>query len=452
MGRATHPARRIWAGLFRGALALGLSWAVACGVGACSDNCRGVFIDGVCEKACADEYCATGQRCVENDCANPCESNDQCPLGKHCALWGFPDGTQGQFCVSVEGKAGGQSAPCDGDADCDTERGFRCVSNQCLIAGCRSHDDCWPMGLCTPSVLDGQPINVCMPSDPAPVLGQLGAPCPDGDAACDTTAGFHCLGTPPGDVAAYCTTYDCTSDEDCGTGYACLRVPAEEPPFDSSKATVPCESACGFDGQNAENCAPLDEIGPGKTYECGPTSLMRTMCRKREYCSPCESDVDCLGHPNQICARDMGGAKICTVACDPDTNSCPWGNASECNVWDTERGIPTCAHRFGSCVGTGAGCEPCLQHSDCGADGVCYTAPFTNERFCIDLTLKCTCDAETTTGDCIGGGCPTAPSGAQMFCLGGSQYSGSLFYQACFGAQINFDPFDPSPLTGCWRR
>jgi hypothetical protein len=157
-----------------------------------------------------------------------------------------------------------------------------------------------------------------------------------------------------------------------------------------------------------------------------------------------------MGEPNMICARDIGGAKICTQVCDPDVNSCPWGFASTCNVFDEERGVPTCAHRFGSCVGTGAGCEPCVTHGDCPG-GQCYVAPHTGERFCIDLSVECSCTQTDARGQCLGGGCPASPSGVGMLCFGGSEYATSLYHQKCIGAFINPDPiFQTAPLRGCW--
>jgi hypothetical protein len=90
----------------------------------------------------------------------------------------------------------------------------------------------------------------------------------------------------------------------------------------------------------------------------GANDQTEDRCVRRSFCSPCETDADCLGVPDRICARDASGDKICTKRCDPAVVSCPWGNASECGVFDPEVGAPTCSHSFVSCRGTGKACEP----------------------------------------------------------------------------------------------
>ena len=159
------------------------------------------------------------------------------------------------------------------------------------------------------------------------------------------------------------------------------------------------------------------------------------------------TDVDCLGEPNQICARDGSGGKICTALCDPAANSCPWGSAASCRVWDPDVGVPTCGHRFGACSGDGKSCEPCVDEKDC-PNGTCVEENFTGERYCIDLSVACKCPAGTA-GVCGGGGCPPSPGRLAMTCYGGSEFDGTPYYGACVGADT--DPSARASRSGCWR-
>jgi hypothetical protein len=180
--------------------------------------------------------------------------------------------------------------------------------------------------------------------------------------------------------------------------------------------------------------------------------MLRNLCMRREFCNECETDADCLGKPNQLCSADSGGRKICTEVCDANTNSCPWGNAATCGDWDND-GTFTCSHKFPTgCVGTGKGCEPCLDDADC-PNGLCIQSSFTLERYCVDLGPSCSCTGLPTEQNvyCTGGGCPATPGGLQMHCYGGSQVAaaGSPLYQKCVGANVNSNPLS-SPQTGCW--
>jgi hypothetical protein len=142
-----------------------------------------------------------------------------------------------------------------------------------------------------------------------------------------------------------------------------------------------------------------------------------------------------------VCAKDLSGEKICTVLCDDNINSCPWGSATTCHLSDDAIGKPTCSHRFGSCRGTGKSCEPCVDERDCPT-GVCATEQFTYERYCIDLSVSCSCPSGTRF-TCAGGGCPTSPlpAGSQMNCYGGTEVSGTSLENKCVGAATG---------PGCW--
>ena len=266
--------------------------------------------------------------------------------------------------------------------------------------------------------------------------GQFYTRCAAG-TECDAANAFFCVGAGAGDLDAYCTT-DCTNDTSCAPGYAC--TPLVRPP---------CQDICDLQGNPKDRqCVPSDQIGVGKPFQCGERGVTRNACRPRKFCSPCESDADCLAVGNQICAKDESGTKICTQLCDLKHPSCPWGTAAKCGVWDADLKQATCAHRFGQCRGSGKSCEPCLQDSDCGAQGVCTGSNFTGERWCVDFTVSCGCDAAAdSNGICTGGGCPESPSGLSLMCVDSTPNTPNSAY--CNGAN-SATALGSSPQTGCW--
>jgi hypothetical protein len=350
-----------------------------------------------------------------------------------------PDACNGADCSSTPGGGAAQSGrytKCSSDAACDVASGFQCVGGSCLYA-CQTHFDCAGVGLCT-ELASGEPgKKYCSPSSDAPEVGGFYTRCPT-TTECDTLSGFECVGAGVGDLDSYCTK-GCADDSECPTGFFCDRV-----------SVTPCEAACGIQGDSKDpNCVSASEIGSGKKYQCGRFGPEHSLCVRRKFCSPCETDADCGVAPNSICARDASGEKICTQVCDPDwLGSCPWGSATTCDVWDSELGVPTCSHRFGACYGSGAPCEPCTSDRDCGETGLCYGSSFTGERYCIDFSVRCSCE-KAVNGTCEGGGCPKTPGGLPMLCYVGTD-TGSP--GICLGANSNStqSPLLTSPQTGCW--
>jgi hypothetical protein len=415
---------------------------------------------------CRDSDCDGDARCVQHECRSTCDTQDDCPLGQNCAVWQFPGGEQEARCVTLpyaENGSTGQSEACSrddecdeprgfvclgnncrkqaglfeacsSDADCDRDAGYDCIADQCRFA-CASHFDCAGVGECAAF----EQGTFCAANDEV-MRGRYYTSCPNGPADCDRAARFSCLGSGEADLDAYCTT-DCSDDEDCPSGFRC-----------GSASATPCEDACGEAGNPAEGCIPSSEIGDGKPYQCGALGLIRSLCVRKGFCSPCETDADCLGSPGQICARDKSGEKICTVTCAQSADSCPWGNAAECGVFDDELGIATCSHRFGSCRGTGLGCEPCVSDADC-PNGFCARSAFSQEQYCIDLSTSCDCgDDVDASGTCRGHGCPDSPGGPPLICLGVERFEGDLFANRCLGAQTTTSPFGGSPQSGCWTK
>jgi hypothetical protein len=298
--------------------------------------------------------------------------------------------------------SGGRFTPCTRDASCDTAHGFSCVEGECRHP-CRSHFDCVGTGTCAPLAATGQ--TYCAPFEAPLPAGGYYTTCPGGTEC--TQPGFLCLGAGVGDLDAYCSG-TCAADGDCPAGFLCDRV-------------------------RGANDQPEDR------------------CVRRSFCHSCETDADCLGLPDRVCARDASGEKICTQRCELGIVSCPWGNASECGMFDAELGVPTCSHRFGSCRGSGKSCEPCTRSSDCGA-GICNRSSFTEERWCVDVRVECDCAGLPMEGGVCGGanGCPRSPGGVAMLCYDDPADQQNSAARRCFAG----DPiasFGASPQLGCWN-
>jgi hypothetical protein len=328
----------------------------------------------------------------------------------------------------------GRFDDCKADDECDQAHGFSCVMGMCSYE-CEQHSDCVEVGHCEAITLEGERRQFCVRDKTPPEAGKLYTACPNGTECADK---LLCIGAGPGDLDAYCTV-DCSSDDDCGLGYYCGTL-----------IRRPCQADCNVDAAPSDPlCAPPDQIGKGKPFYCNSFgSVERKVCRQREFCSPCDSDADCLAVPNQVCASDGKDGKICTRLCDTSTRSCPWGNAAECRVVDAELGLPTCVHRFGQCFGTGKTCEPCRTNQDC-PNGACTSSSFTGERWCINFDAKCECkNGVDNTGTCNDGGCEPSPDGLTVQCIG--EPSSSLF-GICYAANSGTDTLlGTSSQTGCW--
>jgi hypothetical protein len=348
-------------------------------------------------------------------------------------------GFVGSLCVGPTGATPTGGEPCEGNDDCKVDFGFHCVDGACTLT-CAVHEHCGTSGACTGAASDSEDtaVHVCEPDAFPRKEGQYGTRCPNGDE-CNRDDGFVCIGAGPGDADAYCAKVDCTADDECPAGFFCSVRFA---------SGVPCTDVCGFPGRDGSTCIPDSDIGAGRPYQCSPVGLNRRVCLHRGFCNECDTDSDCLGKPNQICARDRSGQKICTRLCDPNLNSCPWGSAAGCAVWDDDLGVPTCSHRFGSCRGEGASCHPCVDSSDCPR-GYCQETAFTGEHYCVDVSATCSCPSGTS-GLCKGGGCPLTPepAGLEMSCFGGSGLVEDPRFNTCIGASGSRS--GGGEPDGCW--
>ncbi len=355
----------------------------------------GVFlvlgVTGVSAAGCSSEPCI-GNACP-NACLDPsCEGIDTASPGS----------------TGGSGGGSGRFNPCSSDATCDTAHGFACVAEQCRHP-CHTHFDCAGAGTCETLMVSGRGMlgTFCAPSSTPLPSGEYYTRCPT-NTECNQAAGFLCLGAGEGDLDSYCSA-PCESDDQCPAGLICDRVRLSE-------------------------------------------TEVANFCVRRGFCASCEKDSDCLALPDQICARDASGEKICTKLCDPMTDSCPWGAATECGVWDETLGVATCAHRFGACHGSGKSCEPCVRNADCPT-GLCTGSTFTGERWCVDLDVSCSCEGiRSTQGVCDGAnGCPNSPGGVAMLCYDDPNNQTSVLAKHCFAGDANGSSPLASQQSGCWN-
>lgn len=427
------------------------SLAVACG-GPCEG--QNVSVDGTCVPRCEDSACGDGLVCVHSVCRPACRRDADCKGDDTCESTKTDTGKSGNYCfgLAVHPSPYSADAPaasnddqssnvpadssCKESSDCDQTVLHHCVDNECRTA-CTLHEHCGRAGACTGSAenAEGAAVSFCEQDEFPRAEGQYGSQCLTASSGCDTEAGFQCISAGDGDVNSYCARTGCDADADCPSGLFCSENRVGSRP--------PCESACGLTGQpGAANCVPKSDIGEGKPFRCGETGgLILMLCLERSFCAPCESDADCRGQANQVCARGADGVKTCTVPCAPNQGSCPWGAATECAVFDAELGIATCGHRFGACRGSGKSCEPCTHDGDCPT-GFCAKSDFSGELFCYDQDAVCACAADEDI--CVGGGCPETPSGQLMNCVSAGDGAPP---SACYGAEI--DEAAGTPL-GCW--
>jgi hypothetical protein len=150
------------------------------------------------------------------------------------------------------------------------------------------------------------------------------------------------------------------------------------------------------------------------------------VCLRRQYCSPCKTDLDCSLSDFPLCFKAQPNQLgFCTRGCDLTVSgTCPWEGASRCGTLDEAIG-PVCGPTYGDCVGNGEPCTPCRSDADCFVPGghkrFCGANVYTHEPYCIDLDAPCKKDAD----------CPITPGKTTMQCLGGADYEGSDFFERC---------------------
>jgi hypothetical protein len=235
---------------------------------------------------------------------------------------------------------------CDSSDECD---GGVCFENACYAA-CTAQHDCAEDEVCVRQVsVSGQEAEVCLvASDYAGCVDDSGCealvqgPCEQ--VGCDV-AESRCATTVLPDDSA-CTTARGEAGT-CGRG-TCTATPVVEP--------------------DAEVVEPSPEVVetvdlPDADVLAGPFE-------------PCTENDDCASN---ICWPEVGGAKVCTVACLPD-EACPEGWSCQSDPWDHEEWFcqpivcePDCAGRACGDDGCGGSCGSCEAGLACAEQGACTT-------------------------------------------------------------------------------
>lgn len=345
---------------------------------ACGEDCEGgVIIDGKCEGKCDPKSCVEGNTCVENRCKLVCDSHLDCT-------------PEEQECIPAETDEGKAVNVCE----------FT-TKSKAMAKACPIGDECDEDFACP----DGTPC---------------GASLEEGDATCSEAEcrALHCVTTGEGDTEAYCTTFDCKTDDDCAGGMFC------------SVARIP-NKICGTDKGVDEPCIePSSFTENGQTIQEGPETALRNVCKIANQCAPCDAKQDCSLVANQACVN-LGGEKRCAGTCVGD---------SEC-ASDQMCASNYCVPRFGTCVGAGKFCDPCLSDLDCGGGTMACRTLGSNEvvgtKACFDSSFPDDC---TTDSDC-----PMSPGGRRGECLDEAEGvdSSSAAYHKCYF------PFFSGRFT-CW--
>lgn len=369
---------------------------VGCGDSSSSgESCAGgVVVDGKCEGKCEDSLCLDGNICVGNRCMLECTSHTQCfsPLSGDPIL---------QECVSQPR---------------DTEAGLNDGAN---------------VYVCTESTKNEAYGRLCpfgIECDNAGWVCPNGTPCEEGTDSEGCSAAecrpMTCNTTGEGDAEAYCTSWDCTADADCGPGMYCGIV------------NLP-NNICGTSKGDEEPCVdPGSFTTDGATFQEGPISLLRNKCLKREPCAPCESKTDCSISDLDMECVVIGETKGCAPTC-ASTEDC----ADDATCYEGY-----CLPKTGSCKPPTSGdvfCHKCLNDLECGgtaSNTIACVEAGAGIKGCFDVSLPdaCTVDAD----------CPESPGGLHGECLdaGEGVEANNPAYHRCYL------PFLPGPSSfQCWK-
>ncbi|NUP11830.1 MAG: hypothetical protein HOW73_37760 [Polyangiaceae bacterium] len=357
----------------------------------------GVIVDGVCEGKCTPDKCVESNVCVGNRCMLQCSSHNDCYAP-------YRGGPELQVCAPV------QTDSATGLNDGDTV--LVCTASdkvQELLTPCPSGSEC----------------------DDATATDDW--TCPDGTPCTEGAGSDHCSAAEcrplvcvvagEGDSDRYCSTFDCTSDADCGPGMFCT--------VESLDTKI-----CGTDKGTAEPCLDrADFKKDGATFQEGPTALMRNVCKKREPCASCEEAVDCSIDIELGCV-ELATGSACLRVCTGDADDL-CRNDEAC-----ENGF--CVPRSGTCTppATDNFCHSCTNDLQCGdaSSTVACIATSGGQRACFDTSFPDVCETDED--------CPASPSGKRGACLDEAEgfAPGSDLYHKCyFPFSQTLGDFD------CWK-
>jgi cysteine-rich repeat protein len=366
------------------------------GAGACSSEdppvkqCGGVERDGQCFKKCDLSKCAEANYCFTTDerpegfCGLPCTDSSECGWGFTCAPGSatLPDfSTRDAYCMGL-GLAG-NGAPgttCTADAQCDTGHGLNCLQGACTWK-------CSGLGLCPggyecagiPDATQDGPQGHCVAKGEETGPGQYGTDCPSGKSdVCDQAGGFQCIGVVG---TGYCSKKGgCEQDQDCPSGYWC------------STMRVAKDTSGNIDFAQRPR-----------------------VCSKRQFCAPCDTDVDCSFQTGAVCVPDKNNEKFCTHRCEASSNSCRIGSACT----DVGDGLLACVPDVGVChEAEPKGCSPCRNDADCGDNAICASGMIGYKQGVNWCMTPCGPADEFGKNTC-----PLAPNGLEMLCLDENELS-----------------------------
>jgi hypothetical protein len=286
--------------------------------------------------------------------------------------WGAVGACSSKTTVLAPGDGGTTQPPCDNT---------KCLmNNQCIDDGtgniqcrlqCQSQSDCPFNFHCT---ANPKAVTYCAADKTAymQTKGTWGNSCKptggvDNNPDCDFSQAFRCYAQSPTDGNAYCTQLFCNDDTDCKGGWWCATVNYAPNAVQATRST-------------------------GQTY---------TVCKPREYCATCKTDVDCFS-PSGIpehCIPDKNTGFYCAPECQHDSNC---NNEAQCATLDLSapcsgNGKCVCESRARECTGDGQLCSPCRSDTDCMAGGgFCVQADYSTEHFCtVKSGVPCSVDMAT---------------------------------------------------------
>lgn len=434
-----------------------------CGEGICLEEGG----QSTCTRACVgDSDCPSPTYCIPDaDCLFVCRELVTPPPGNTCQ--NDADCTGGKVCgLAVDGAGTGWESRCfeplncaaaTGEA-CDLAAGDRCETGICTQEGycspvCAGDYDCPEDFLCDelqlplPSGGDA-PFRGCAPEDL--VKGEVGEPCPNGDADCKSGL---CLVDQPGEPHPFCTMECTPGAAECPDSFDCRQSPVDQrilcqPSLTGGACTTdldcPQGEVCTLDrdigitmciqpvaggGLPGEPCS---EFAPCENDLCLPQGFCGAMCAAAADCPAgfiCDYVEVYLGNDAyaKMCTPDPGSMLPCQRDGDcPTDEVCglqlnPWGTGLEgrCTSAGPGGGAGTtcsqgyeCENFF--CTSEYVCTTLCITDADCPQDWACFDVSVADPQGAFHTVPAC---IETGTVP-LGNPCPHGDIDCQsgLFC------------------------------------
>ena len=289
------------------------------------------------ENLCTDDVCDTKFGCTHLLNFAPCNDDDLCTTGDHCALGDCIGGGElpcndGNACTDdqCDAVAGCQfvpnDGPCDDGSECTT--GDHCQAGQCVITAFVGCDD--------------------------------GNPCTDD--TCDIELGcVHLANAIPCDDGTVCTVGDTCADKLCVPGAPLVCNDANLCTTDSCDAALGClfvNNSVNCD--DSDLCTPFDKCQGGECVGSGVVD-----CDDANLCTDdsCAPDSGCVNTANALACDD---GDECTTSDGCANKTCVGGPALDC---DDAQACTTDACD----VDTGCTHVPLPDNTGCGGENVCLS-------------------------------------------------------------------------------